>query len=120
MGGSSTTAPKLGGTGGWPRSNGYIKGTKEREIALRSDVRKDQGITTVIESGRDEEEGVHAERQQKGVKRAGSDRTLGGMGGWRKSNESKRSLGSTSDDERGFNWRGGIKKTTISRQVVDG
>jgi hypothetical protein len=79
-------------------------------------VRKDQGITTIIESGGDRDD-LDAQRSQKrDVRKAGSEGSLTMGSGWRGSGESKRSLGSSSEDE--VDWRTGIKKTTVSSQVV--
>lgn len=94
-----------------------MKNMRDREIHLRSDMGKDQGITTIIETGPDEENQVGMS-DANGAKRADSRNALGGNAGWRMSEESKRSLGSASEDGTGVNWKGGITKTTVSRQVV--
>jgi len=116
MGGTSTS-PKYASSGfpGGARSNGYMKSAREREIALRSDMGTDRGVTTIIESGRDEETGKGPSH---GVRRSDSRHNLGMHSGWRTSDESKRSLASASDDDTGVNWKGGITKTTISKQSI--
>lgn len=118
--GNTSTTPKYGSSGfpNGPMSNGYLKGTREREIALRSDMGGDRGVVTIIESGR-EEEGRVGMGVGKGVQRSESKHSLGGgYTGWRSSDESKRSLRSASEDGTGVNWKGGITKTTVSQQVV--
>lgn len=118
LGGSSSY--KRNTSGAWPsggRSNGYFRTTpRANEFALRSDVRKDQGITTIIESGRDNEDFDAQRGQKRDVRKAGSEGSLKMGSGWRGSGESKRSLGSLSEDD--VDWRTGIKKTTVSSQVV--
>lgn len=85
---------------GWtPSSSGYIKsktkGTYNNdEIALRNDVGKQAGVTTVIESD--------LEKGEKGKPN----------GGWNTTSESK--LTESSEEERA--WGSGIRKTTVQIQ----
>ncbi|KAL3424535.1 integral membrane protein [Phlyctema vagabunda] len=91
MGGSSTR----GGTSPWPQytpnASGYIKsknkGTFNDEIALRNDVGKTGGVTTIIDAD--------LERAEKG-----------GRPEWQ---------GEVSSDD-GNSWGSGIRKTTVSTQ----
>ena len=74
-------------------------------MGLRSDIAKDQGVTTLVQGG-----DADVERKAE-VKRSDS---VGGLtGGWGNESESKLTDGSSEDD-----WRSGIRKTTVSTRNV--
>jgi hypothetical protein len=89
----------------WPKS-GYIRsrGTNEA-FALRSDISKTGGVTTVIQGDVDMESG-HMKRE--------SHDGNANPGGW---NNSDAQLRGNSSDEEPPAWRGGIVKTTGMTQT---
>lgn len=104
-------------TGAWP-SQGYKLSKSQggtEEYNLRSDVGRGGGVITVIESDR----GLDLESGERGrnVSKFGSQKTLANGTGWRSSSESKRSL-ERSSGEGEMDWATGIRKTTVSNQVV--
>jgi hypothetical protein len=111
MGGTSSQ----GGSSPWPAPNGprhgYIRSgrnARPENFALRSDIKKDTGITTTIGSDGD------LERLEKGSR---SKRTSIGPSipprGWN-DNEDRLTEVSSEDEER--LWGNGIKKTTVLSQ----
>lgn len=111
MGGTSSQ----GGSSPWPASNGLRQGyirsgsnTRPEDFALRSDIKKDAGITTVIGSDGD------LERLEKGSR---SKRTSMGPSspprGW---NDNEDRLVETSSEDEERLWGSGIKKTTVLSQ----
>ncbi|KAF4633850.1 hypothetical protein G7Y89_g4263 [Cudoniella acicularis] len=92
--------PKFNG-----RASGYIRSRDTETFALRSDVGKSGGVTTVIEGNADMERG-----QTSGGSHDGNP------GGWNDS-ESKLRDGSSDLEER--NWGTGIVKTTGTTQVMN-
>ena len=85
------------------------------DIGLRSDIRIGQGVVTVIEC--DPEMKLEIGDRGRNVRRFGSQKTLanGGGSGWRSSSESRRSVESSNGE---VDWANGIRKTTVSNQVV--
>lgn len=101
--GGGSSAPEL--SNHWPKS-GYMRSRSTTEaFALRSDIGKTGGVTTVIEWD------VHTKRGQ--TKKGSHDRNVD-PGGWNNSDAQLR--GNSSDDEP--TWRGGIMKTTGMTQTT--
>ena len=99
--GGSSAAPA---SNHWPKS-GYIRSRDTNEaFALRSDISKTGGVTTVIEGDVDMESGK--------MKRESHDGNAT-PGGWNNSDAQLR--GDSSDEEPA--WRGGIVKTTGMTQT---
>lgn len=90
------------------------KGTGGTEdIGLRDDIGAGTGVVTVIECDENPEGG----NRGRNVRRLGSQKELANSGGngWRSSSESKQSMESS---DREVDWVHGIRKTTVSNQVV--
>jgi hypothetical protein len=103
--GGGSSAPELSNHN-WPKS-GYIRSRGATEaFALRSDISKTGGVTTVIEGDVDMERGQASRESHDGnVNPAG----------W-KNNSDAQLRGNSSDDEP--TWRGGIMKTTGMTQTT--
>ena len=97
---ASNRQPKFNG-----RASGYIRSGDIEAFALRSDVGKSGGVTTVIEGDVDMEKG-----------QTSGDSHDGNLGGWNDS-ESKLRDGSSDLEER--SWGTGIMKTTGTTQVTN-
>lgn len=118
MGGTSddkskpwSQANSRGGASGYIRSKN--KGGGEA-FQLRSDIPKNTGVSTVIDTDLDlERQGEHPPTAGRWQKTGGS---LNRPGGW---NSSESKLAEASSDEDEPAWRMGIRKTTISTQVSD-
>lgn len=118
MGGSTSQGANQWPTPRGPLSAGYVKqkrssrkGASVDEIGLRSDIGKNNGVTTIINS-----------TGEKGLEHGGSEANCyrEGRGQW---NTSASRLTEVSSDDEGretgrLSWRTGIKTTTISTQVV--
>lgn len=99
------------------RSRGYMRSKGQggtEDIGLRSDIGAGRGVVTVIEC---DDGNVENGNRGRNVRRFGSQKTLANQNGsgWRSSSESKRSVEST---DREVDWVHGIRKTTVSEQVV--
>ncbi len=114
MGGSSTQ----GVSSPWPASasHKYIRSNSNggtEEFGLRTDISKNHGVTTIIES----DATVDTERKNSGgITRKNSTRALNGHSRWGNS-ESRLQLGD-SGSEDGIDWQSGIRTTTVSTQVA--
>ncbi|KAH6716976.1 hypothetical protein DL95DRAFT_394894 [Leptodontidium sp. 2 PMI_412] len=111
MGGSSTQGP----SGPWPASgpHKYVRSQSRgggEEFGLRSDIGKNHGVTTTIESHN------AAEGEKSGVSRQDSSRALNKHTRWGNSETVLRLGDSGSED--GLDWESGIRKTTVSTQVA--
>ncbi|KAH8794944.1 hypothetical protein BGZ57DRAFT_329909 [Hyaloscypha finlandica] len=116
LGGSSSQ----GASNPWPASGnpGYVRSRSKsdaEEFGLRSDIGKNRGVTTLVETGLDGERG-----ERKGVTRSSSGRSgsvaplTSTQHGWGDS-ESKLTEVSSEDVQ---SWESGIRKTTVSTQNV--
>lgn len=77
------------------------------EFGLRSDIGKNRGVTTVIESAK-EMDGFERDVERDGT----------GKGAWNNSASKLTEVSSDEDDSRAWRNGGGIRKTTVSTQVA--
>lgn len=118
LGGSSTE----GVSNGWPKislpnSKGYLRsGSNGRteEFALRNDLGKNAGVTTIINSDAD------VERQSAESKSTAEGSKLGkhepSSRGW---NTSESKLTEPSSDDEIMPWGIQVRKTTVSTQIIN-
>ncbi|KAB5586200.1 hypothetical protein GE09DRAFT_1210775 [Coniochaeta sp. 2T2.1] len=114
LGGTSSR----GRTNPWPASggNGYIRSkTGAEEFGLRSDIGRERGVTTLVESGGNMERG-----EGKGVSRSMSGRrdSVGPLTSGQNWNTSESKLSDISSED-GLSWPTGIRKTTVTQNVVE-
>ena len=110
------------GSSGWPSaagpSGGYIRSGSKGGIetfGLRSDIGKTRGVTTIIESDGSKDMDLERGSPEKGGPgEGGSERRLRLESEWSNS-ESKLALDRSSGEDE--SWTG-IRKTTVSKQVV--
>ncbi|KUJ17169.1 uncharacterized protein LY89DRAFT_73041 [Mollisia scopiformis] len=101
----------------WPSSGrpGYIRSESrggQESFGLRTDIGKNQGVTTVIASDADVEKGEEKLPIQGSSRKQSFGHSRGN--GW---NNSESKLHDSSDEEQ--NWGFGIRKTTVQTQVAD-
>ncbi|PMD23437.1 hypothetical protein NA56DRAFT_701730 [Hyaloscypha hepaticicola] len=114
LGGSTSQ----GGTNPWPASgNGYIRSRNgAEEFGLRSDIGKSRGVTTLVEAGGDVEMGEGKVRRSMSERRESVGPLTSGQNGW---NNSETKLTDISSED-GQSWpMGGIRKTTVTQNVVE-
>lgn len=104
--------PKSGPASGYIRQkNSHHSGQHSRDVAeefgLRSDIGKNRGVTTVIESAK-EMDGFERDVERDGT----------GKGAWNNSASKLTEVSSDEDDSRAWRNEGGIRKTTVSTQVA--
>lgn len=118
MGGSTGRT----GSNMWPKgdgvskNNGYIRskdnGNSAEEYGLRSDIGKNRGVTTVIESDDIERHAGSTKSDLSNRMKAEPAGPLSPVGGW----NSEPKLGDVSSDEEWPSWRvQGIMKTTVTQ-----